>query len=193
MKNIRSILLLSILAFGILSCEETPEDIQSTLFGEEGLNGDVNEFGFYDPEFNIEITYDDNGNGDINYGEFIGFDFYIENPNTSSFTNLSVQITSISPSTYISNFDNEPAELNILLPGAVRKPNSYAWCWQTSLGEFVNCFQNSYDLYLGTFVFSTIQSSTSISNNVTINFFIEYMYDGNTYYANHTEVITIEP
>ena len=193
MKYLRSLILFSVLGLAVFSCEEAPEDIQSTLFDDVGGSGGggENEDGFYDPSYYFDFTYDSGEDGEINYNEIFGFDFYVENyENSLPLYNVNVTINSVTPSTYITFYDGEPGTISVIYSGSSEKPTNYAWCYNNSISDFVNCYNSSYDIYLGSFVIQT--GSGSFDSDININFSISFTYGGVYYTRTYTETVTIE-
>ena len=195
MKYLPTLILLSAFCLFSFSCEETPEDIKSTLFDTESIDSRLNDDGFYDPTYYFSLEFDQYDDGNINYNEVIGFDFYVENENPLPFMSVTVNITSITPSTYISGFDSDPGTIEMVDSyGGSEKPTNWSWCYNSTLGEFVNCYTSSYDIYLGSFYFETTSagSTSLIDRSVNINFGISFYYNNIYYYRTYSEEITIE-
>lgn len=113
--KLRSLYLFAIIGISLISCEDAPEGIQNALFDE------VSESGFIQPAFSITITYDDNNNRSLNWGEFVGFDFYMTNNNELPFTDISITFNGASESVF-ANFDNEPSSLSIVPSFSSKSP-----------------------------------------------------------------------
>ena len=159
MKSIQNKLLFAIFVvlIAISGCEEDPGNITGIIFNENEGNSSSN-----DVPLNIIFRYDSNGNNIANWNEMIGLDVSVRNATSQTIRNVSIQITSITPSSVWSLYDSDAKIIGTIAPNASVSPTTY-WCF--------NCDSSS-EIRIGHFYIDLASGSGSTS--MSVNFQVNY-------------------
>lgn len=172
----------------ITSCNDQKENIVNAMFVDDGSGGGGNGGGVdTDLNYNVQISYDADVNdylnrddGSAEWNEIVGFDFYVQNPNNTSINNVSVQISSFSPSTIISDYTTDAASIELISAFSQRRLDNY-WCFNCDTAD---------EIRIGNFYIVTPDGNNSL--DLTINYNITYTREGVFNSETYSQTIEID-
>jgi len=173
----------------ITSCNDQKENITNAMFIDDGSGGGGGGGGGSDTDLNYspQLVYDADINdflnrddGSAEWNEIVGFDFYVQNTNSSTISNVSVQISSVSPSSYVSEYTTDPAQIEFISAFSQQRMDNY-WCF--------NCDTED-EIRIGNFYIVTIDGNGRV--DLTINYSITYTLDGNFNSETYSQTIEID-
>ena len=183
MKRINLILLALFVSVSIISCEETPEGIQSALFDETGIVSPELQLTFsFRNDVNNVLDITKARNGVANWGERLYFDTTIRNTLEDDVSDVNLIITGADNTLNVVNWNRDVLNFGFINQFSSGVPDTY-WCF------FCN---QSNEEYLGRTWIETSPSGFGTSSN-TINIRITFTYQGNFYIQETTHTITIFP
>lgn len=190
MKNLFLYLTIVTLSFGLITgCNDQEENITNAMFVDDGRSGGGNNGGGSDTDLNytVQLSYDADLNDYLNrddgraeWNEIVGFDFYIQNPNSSTINDVSVQISSFSPSGLIPDYTADPATISFISAFSQRRMDNY-WCFNCDTAD---------EIRIGNFYIVTPDGNSSV--DLTINYYVTYTKEGVFNAETYSQTIEID-
>ena len=172
MKFFKLLPLLPILVLFALTCEEAPEGIQDTLFGDTGTSAPQ-------LDFFVQQSFDGDQNSSINWDEMIGIDVTVSNLLDDFVRNVNIEIVDIDDSDFISEYSEDVRSVSFLSSLDSALPDGY-WCY--------NCNTVS-ETRIGNFYFVT--NSGFGTESITVYFEATFTYLGEEYDQKFERTFTI--